>query len=64
MPVYISIKDGDRSPALTVDANEAKKIIDSMIENAGYSGETETYVFKTTEMSKKEFDELPEFLGF
>ena len=64
MAVYISIKEDASGPALTVEANEAKKIIDSMTENAAYSGEPETYIFKTVEMTKKEFNELPEFLGF
>ena len=56
---YIQIKDCDDGAALTVGAEEAKEIIDSMLED-----NTQEYIFSTVTMTEQEFKALPEFLGF
>lgn len=64
MAVYIQIKDSESGPVLTVEAEEAKSIIDSMIDNVLESDDKESYKFSAIEMTEQEFKSLPEFHGF
>ena len=64
MPIYFAIKDSENGPTLHVSIEEAKAIIDSMAVNACLGDWQEKYSFEAVEMTKKQFNELPEFHGF
>lgn len=64
MPIYFAIKDSETGPTLYVDIDEAKGVLDSMVENKADRDDTEQYSFEAVEMSKEEFRALPDFNGF
>ena len=64
MSVYFKIKDGERSPALYVDMKEAKEFLESMAQGKCDHGGEERYSFEAVEMTKEEFESLPDFNGF
>lgn len=60
---YIQITDCDHGQKLTISLEEAKTVLDNMVESSE-DGHEEAYTFKTVSMTEPEFKNLPEFLGF
>ena len=60
---YIQFKDGETGPILTVGGEEAKRIIDSMLENEA-DGNPQEYTLSTKTMTEEQFKSLPKFTGF
>lgn len=64
MKTYIKITEIGYDNGFVETPENAKMIIDQMIEQAHDCGETQSYAFHTVEMTEAEFKALPEFQGF
>ena len=64
MKTYIKITEVGFDHGFVETPENAKKIIDQMIQSADDCGEPQSYAFRTVEMTEAEFEALPEFEGF
>lgn len=64
MAIYFKINDPNSRSSLYVTIEEAKEVLESMVQNKYDNDGDEKYIFEAVEMTEKEFKELPEFLGF
>ena len=64
MGIYFAIKGSETGPTLYVGIEEAKDILESMAKNRAECSDEEKYSFEVIEMTKEEFENLPEFQGF
>ena len=64
MKTYIRIKDCEHGEPLILELQEAKKIIDEMVDQIGNGSEDVKYSFEAIEMKQSKFAAMPMFPGF